>query len=912
MLRNYTERLAAMLSDTQSRKFVEDVVQDVAAVEVSRKPIKGRRMSDLLDFLERADPVTRGTSTVEELADVYVDRTFHRWLDIAEPSEAAAREQVSGVVEGLAGALQAVKSAGGLRGFNDQANKAFVRALMSGAAVRPLTEALTPQEARESGAQMLTESPDASGAQLGRFLQASGSGAGLSRISPESAKRAAKASWGIWKSIGRLAKSQMGIAAPDFASPDRITRRAKTVSVNVDRAPGERLAGELNKKGRALAGKARSPEGKTVRRLILLGDALGVWSSNVLSSPAVRDRDNNLAGVFTSNLGAGRLFPAGTPYANAAAVRRVTEKLLDQERSGRVVGSSSYRKLKAANTYRVVWLAPQARAAPSAMVDTAAEEKQDVPRTASDRPQMRRGRTAGISEDPRGGKKQKVEPAEKGRPAGISESAAPPNRLRVATYETTATATNHSTMPKSGPILRTVVASNAVSVLRANQTLRSTGIAQSNVVDVTAARMQERLVRGSDKEDVEALIQLRSSCVQQANTKSLAALARAKTQLSEMTSRADTLQATLRSERVIATRQKTQLDDDMSALKANNEDLGTKYSTLTLQFGQVQREYQAHTEQWVTARAKHSATVAQLRQAEHAKMAVQKSAAQADNVFRNKLEALERRLAAGVGTNKEAAERARASAERDLANVHREWEGKISDTERVVRDLESQLAREKDENAEVWGRNEKLMADQEEVRRELDHCNYDARNMQEQIEQLGQEKRSNDRNMRDLAGQVKKMESIVMQMGTRAAQAELQGRASGAEAQVAVAQFKRYAAANEELNFVVQDMKQRLTAMEEEVVAGHSQCPITRPEDIEMRVASEMGGREGGGFQGEGGAFMRTHPDMFEGSDVTHDYGDFDPLPPFSEEVEVSEPSNGALIGLGLLLLIVLLYVAYR
>ena len=136
MLRNYTTRLAGQLEfPSQKRKFIEDVVRDVAAPQVRSAPIAGKSNDDILSFLDVADPITRTSArNLDTLLDVYVDRTFQRFLDIANPSPDAARAQLSGLVEGLAGATAAVQKLG--HTFDWTADRDFARDLLTGAAVR--------------------------------------------------------------------------------------------------------------------------------------------------------------------------------------------------------------------------------------------------------------------------------------------------------------------------------------------------------------------------------------------------------------------------------------------------------------------------------------------------------------------------------------------------------------------------------------------------------------------------------------------------------------------------------------------------------------------------------------------------------------------------------------------------------
>ena len=284
-----------------------------------------------------ADPITRtSTRNLDNLLDVYVDRTFQRYLDIANPDPEAARSQISGVIEGLVGATAAVQKLG--RSFQWTSDANFARDLLTGAAARPLTEALTPEEAASSGAQALSESSDPTGRAMRSFLDQAGTGSGLLAISDQSAIRAAKKTWGIWEKIGALSRANMQISTPDFASNPGHFKHRELVAQKIDKSLSEQLAGGLAHKGAQMANRARAPQGKMVRKMILLSDALGIFSGNIISNQRVLNRDDNLAQAISggSGVGAGNLFPRGTLYANPGAVRQVTDMLLREERDGRI------------------------------------------------------------------------------------------------------------------------------------------------------------------------------------------------------------------------------------------------------------------------------------------------------------------------------------------------------------------------------------------------------------------------------------------------------------------------------------------------------------------------------------------------------------------------------------------------
>ena len=318
MLRNYTERLASQLPHpSQRRKFIEDVVRGVVPERTARQ-IQGKRNDDILKFLDTHDPITRSDSrNIDSLMDVYIDRTFNRFIDIANPTPEAAREQISGLVEGLAGATEAVVRLGSEFQWSD--DKSFARDLLTGAAIQPLTEGLTPQEAEDTGAAALAQSTDPSGGAMRRFLAESGSGRGLSRISDKSAIRLAKKTWPLWEKIGSLSRSELRISTPDFSTNEGKFTPSKMIPVStsdplVSTESITELAGRLVRKGAQLAYKARAKQGKMVRKMILLSDALGIFGGGLINDPRVIDRDDNLAKAISGARGGGRSqFPEGEP-----------------------------------------------------------------------------------------------------------------------------------------------------------------------------------------------------------------------------------------------------------------------------------------------------------------------------------------------------------------------------------------------------------------------------------------------------------------------------------------------------------------------------------------------------------------------------------------------------------------------
>ena len=51
----------------------------------------GQSNDNILDFLDSHDPITRSNRNVDELMDVYIDRTYRTFLESANPSPDSAR-----------------------------------------------------------------------------------------------------------------------------------------------------------------------------------------------------------------------------------------------------------------------------------------------------------------------------------------------------------------------------------------------------------------------------------------------------------------------------------------------------------------------------------------------------------------------------------------------------------------------------------------------------------------------------------------------------------------------------------------------------------------------------------------------------------------------------------------------------
>ena len=910
MLRNYTTRLAGQLEfPSQKRKFIEDVVRDVAAPQVRSAPIAGKSNDDILSFLDVADPITRTSArNLDTLLDVYVDRTFQRFLDIANPSPDAARAQLSGLVEGLAGATAAVQKLG--HTFDWTADRDFARDLLTGAAVRPITEALTRDEADNTGAQTLSESSDPSGMAMRTFLDQASEG-GLLSISDASAMRAAKKTWGIWEKIGSLSRANMQISTPDFATnPGRFQTR-KLEAQKIDKTLSQQLAGGLQHKGKQMANRARAPQGKMVRKMILLSDALGIFSGNIISNQRVLDRDDNLALAIAggSGVGVGNLFPRGTVYANPSVVRQVTEMLLREERSGRIVKAKDYRKFKSQTTFQVVlesaptrpqkWVGPQ-------RVEMKEQEPQ-MAKTHMNLPQVsrkQRGRSQSYEQGGVDVKRQKIEdkplPA-KGRPLGGITN---PNRLLVSSTD--------SRLPSAGPLLKNVNPSNPASILKANESLTSTAVPTSNIVDSVAANLQSQLVRDQNHEDPDRRTRLRSACIQMANAKSAAALDKKASELKSMTARADELGRTLISERSIASDKVAALQNDMNALQQNNDVLQDKWESVLGKYKGLKDKYDGDTATWQRFQKAHEETVVQLKNAKQAKASTQRRVAEANKVTDSQMTALRRQLAR-FGAERTTAVNAQSRLEEQIRAQENDAKRELEARDARIRDVQAKLRQEKDDNFRLSEKNEKIIAEQLMMRNELHSVNEQARQMSEQIALIGRDNEDKEHNIRDLTNQLQSMQAEVEGSRSVALQSNMAAMVSGAQSKVLLEQHERQGQMNRNLMWQSMEMQQNLNRAEEEVQFARSQCPIRRPEDVEMTTAGGLGGDEGGGDQGEGGAHLRPLPEWF-GEGTAMDRGDsaFGDIPPYTITKESEGTSGTAVASLLLLLLVIVLYMAYR
>ena len=237
MLRNYTERLGSRLEfPSQRRKFFEDVVRLVSAAPATRsQPPKmaGRSNDEILASLDTHDPITRDRN-VDSLMDVYVDRTYRTFLESANPSPESAREQVAGLLEGLSGATRVVRGLGG-SGSHWSSDQSFIRDLMTGAALKPMQDAVTPQEANDTGLDALQRNSDPSGSAMQRFLDDNN----LTHVSDASILRMSKKVWPLWQKIGELARQEPRISVPDFSTNPGNYRKPQLVSVNGSRSTAQ-------------------------------------------------------------------------------------------------------------------------------------------------------------------------------------------------------------------------------------------------------------------------------------------------------------------------------------------------------------------------------------------------------------------------------------------------------------------------------------------------------------------------------------------------------------------------------------------------------------------------------------------------------------------------------------------------
>ena len=829
------------------------------------------------------------------------------------------RLAISGLIEGLAGATDAVKRLGADFQWSD--DKSFARDLLTGAAIQPLTEGLTPQEAEDTGAAALAQSTDPSGGAMRRFLTESGSGRGLSRISDKSAIRLAKKTWPIWESIGSLSRSELRISTPDFATNEGKFTPSKMIPVStqnplVDKESITELAGRLVRKGAQLAYKARAKQGKMVRKMILLSDALGIFGGGLVNDPRVIDRDDNLAKAISGGhgVGAGRSFPRGSPYGdNPDVIKDITEMLVREEKAGRLVSEREYRKFKDANTYRVVLISGPERGAALTKIESAVEMKQDepqVPRT-QDLVQHRRGRSEslellGVSE---AAKRQRIKdppPRKPGRPLGTVN---PTDRLRV----------RPSTVVKMGDIgriLKKVSPRNPESILSANEALTSSTVPVSTIVDTTAASIQSELVRDQNHEDQDRRVRLRQSCIQMGNAKSAAALDSSRQKLATMTARATQLSDTLIKERQVSTDKVKQIQGDVGALKRNLEEINAKWRETLGMYRDVKAKYDRETVTWQKFQVDHANTVRALAGAKQLKATTLKQTQHGERVAQSELAVL-RRQVERYGKEGTQLQLAKSRLEDQIRVNEQDNTRVLEERDRQIRDVEARLKQEKIDNFELNERNERLMEEQARLRLNLEAGNASVAEMQQQVDWIGRDNDEKDRNVRDLTNSLREMEAEVEQGRQVALSSEMRAMVAGKEAMVAIGGREREQKQNRELMWANADMRQDLGRMEEEVLAGRSQCPWKAGEhDVDMTQASGgMGGKEGGGFQGEGGSAMRAKAEwMGDDPGVAQDYGDSDygDIGPYTVTDADPKTDTAAMVGILLLLVVVAIYIAYR
>ena len=753
-----------------------------------------------------------------------------------------------------------------------------------------------------------------------RFLAESGSGRGLSRISDVSAIRVAKKTWPIWEAIGSLSRSELRISTPDFATNEGRFTPSKTIPVTttdprVSKESITEFAGRLVRKGAQMAYKAKAVQGKMVRKMILLSDALGIFSGGLISDPAVIDRSDNLARAISGGrgIGAGRSFPRGSPYGdNPDVIKDITDMLVREEKAGRIVKERAYRKFKDANTYRVVLTSGVERGQALTRIESAVEEKAEDPQLPKTRDlvQHRRGRSEslealGVSE---AAKRQRIKdpppPQKIGRPTGMVGK---PDRLRVRTKD--------RVKPRApGPLLKHVTPRNPDSILNANEALTSSGVPRSTVVDTTAAGMQSQLVRDQNHEDPDRRVRLRSAVIQMANAKSAAALEQSKATLATMTLRAEQLSDTLIKERRVSAAKVTQIQGDVDALKRNLEEINAKWQETLGMYRGVKQKYDHETTAWQKFQVTHATTVKQLQAAKQEKAVTLKQTQHAGRVAKSELEVLRKKVAR-FGKEGTQLQLAKSRLEDQIRVREADNTRVLLERDRHIADIEARLKQEKTDNFDLSARNERLMEDQARLREQLESANNSVAEMQQQVDWVGRDNEEKDRNVHDLTQQLREMEAQVG-MSQQVVLEDMQDLVSGAV--VAVGGQERRERENRDLLWRNADLQQNLTRMQEEVNATRSQCPWRGGQfDEDMpQAAGGAGGKEGGGFGGVGGAEMRAKAEWMTGdkSGVAQDYGDsdFGEVPPYTITEAAPQTDGAALIGILLLLVVVAIYIAYR
>ena len=903
MLRNYTERLGSRLEfPSQRRKFFEDVVRLVSAAPETRSEapkMAGRSNDEILASLDNHDPITRDRN-VDSLMDVYVDRTYRTFLESANPSPESAREQVAGLIEGLSGATRVVRGLGG-SGSHWSSDQSFVRDLMTGAALKPMQDAVTPQEASDTGLDALQRNSDPSGSAMQRFLDDNN----LTHVSDASILKMSKKVWPLWQKIGELARQEPRISVPDFTTNPGKFQKQQLVSVKVDNAANQALKGNLIRKGAQMAYKARASQGKQVRKLIILADALGVLGGSVMGSQEFLNRDDNLARSLSSSSFVRRLFPRGSPYQKSGLLKEVTEQLLALERDARIMQAEPLKKFTSRDQYRVV--IREASKGDIKMRQTVFDEPEIETSVAKNISQKRRGRTASYDigvPDPKRSKTKPVDPRQ--RPLGVAAGA---DRLRI-----TREVSVQQKLPNAGQILRNVRASNPNSILNANQALTSSSVPESNAVDSVAAGMQSELVRNQRLGGPDDRVRLKSSCVQIANSKSILELSRKTQLLDTATKRVDLLSKQLVSERSVSEEKLKKIKQDNNALERNNEEANARFEDAVSKAKEVKRKYDVQCERWREIKFQNDQLATKLSSSKKQEALVRREHQARVQLLQEQLKNVNQ-TSEKFGREKETHQEQVTALEERVKLAQSDLERAVSQFGRDKSTLQERMKRLQDENYELAEANEAMISEQLSLRQELEQANGYCREARRQLEQVGVDNMETDRTILELREKINQMEFELERSHTVSLTKDLELLSKGQEAKVITGQWERQLNMNGRLMWENQNLERSLLSSEEEVNRSRDQCPFkVEIEDVEMvETGGKGGGRKGGGYGGEPpGASMRPLPEWMEREETALDYGD-EPYKPAPEFTVAGEGGDSGAMWLGLLLvLIVAVYMGYR
>ena len=380
-----------------------------------------------------------------------------------------------------------------------------------------------------------------------------------------------------------------------------------------------------------------------------------------------------------------------------------------------------------------------------------------------------------------------------------------------------------------------------------------------------------------------------------------------------MTSRADTLSSNLISERRVGAEKVEALQNDLKALQTNNGDLQGRWEDLEAKYRGVKGKYDRETQKWRAFQAKHQQTVQQLRDAHKAKAKTQRDVTAASKVTDSQLLALRRQLER-FGSERTEATSARSRLEDQIRAQENGAKRDLEQRDARIRDVEAMLRVEKNDNFRMSETNARVMEEQLRLREDLQSANSTCEQMRDRIESMGRDNDEQDRNIRDLTNQLQSMRAEVEGARGVAIQQSMRAMVSGSQAQVLLEQSERQGQMNRNLMWKGEEMSKSLSRAEEEVARARDQCPrpIVLMEDIE--TGAPMGGEEGGGYSGEGGAGMRPLPEWFGEAGAELDRGDsaFGEIPPYTM-TDLDKGGGGMVAGALLLLLVVIvLYMAYR